>query len=235
MSIVGNFIAFRAYYNHGKGNTEKALELYKKAEEKNMTKPNYKLAYGVLLLRTGDYKKCETVLEGLLEKDSIPERVKDYAKMNLALSYWKQGNISTAVELMEEVHESLKNTSSYQTYGYLLIESGQLYKALEFNLKALDYDDSDPVILDNVGQSYYKMGNLDEAMKYFLKALDEKENQADSLYYLGCIYMEQGRYEEAKEKLNSALENNTSPLCTISNDKIKEKLDELASISGTTS
>lgn len=227
MSIIGNFIGFRAYYQHSKGNNEKALELYAQAKEKNMSRPNFLLAYGVLLLRTGNYNKSKEILTELLSRESLPVKVKYYAKMNLALAYWKLDDIKTAVEMMEDVHNNLKDTNSYQTYGYLLIESGDIAKAFDFNLKALDYDDTDPVILDNLGLNYYRMGDIDNALKYFLKAEKIKPDQSDTLYHLGCIYLERNDFDRAEDMFNKALKYNTHALCTVSNSQIEDKLKEL--------
>jgi tetratricopeptide (TPR) repeat protein len=113
--------------------------------------------------------------------------------------------------------------------GYLLIEKGDLKEALEFNLEALDYDDEDPVILDNLGQTYYRMGNIDEARKYFLKAESLKEDQAVTLYHLGCIYQQEGDYETAKEKLLKALDCNIGTLTTINREDIEKRLTEIES------
>lgn len=227
MSIIGNYIGYKAYYHHAKGNKEKALSLYAKAKDKNMSKPNLWLAYGVLALRTGNYKNAEEILTELINKGSVPSKIKYYAMMNIALAHWKLGDVSKAVDIMEDVHNNLKDTNSYQTYGYLLIESGDLDKALDFNLKALDYDDADPVILDNLGLTYYKMGDIDKALKYLIKAEEIKPSQSDTLYHLGCIYLERNELDKAEEKLKEALKYNTNALLTISSKQIEGKLDEL--------
>ncbi|MFU0801186.1 MAG: hypothetical protein ACFWUE_11115 [Xylanivirga thermophila] len=69
--------------------------------------------------------------------------------------------------MLEEVQRKYNNSRVYGTLGYLLIEKGDLDKALEYNLQALDYDDEDPVILDNLAQTYYFMGDIEKAKKYF--------------------------------------------------------------------
>ena len=40
---------------------------------------------------------------------------------------------------------------------------------MEYNLEALDYDDDDPVVLDNLGQIYYKMGDIEKGQGIFRK------------------------------------------------------------------
>ena len=87
----------------------------------------------------------------------------------------------------------------------------------------------DPVVLDNLGQTYYRMGRIDEAKKYFLKAESIKDDQAATLYHLGCIYQQEGDNDKAKEKFLKALDCNINPLTTISREDIERKLAELDS------
>jgi tetratricopeptide (TPR) repeat protein len=232
MGFLGNLYGFLGYYNHTRGHVEKALDWYARGAEKGMERPSYRLAHGVLLLRTGSFREAREIFSNLLVTGPRTGRIPLMAKLNIALAYWKLGEIDTAVEMMWEVHNKLGNSRTYGTLGYLLIASGDLEKALEFNMKALDYDDEDPVVLDNLGQIYYAMGDREEALKYFLKAEEEKDDQADTLYYLGCIYHEKGRIEEARRKLEKALECKLTSLNTVSRADIEEKLKELQESQG---
>ena len=70
--------------------------------------------------------------------------------------------------------------------GYLKIEQGDAQAALDFNREALEYDDSDPVFLDNMGQTYYRLLHDKEYQKF-----------GDQLEYLNLnqVYStELGRY-----------------------------------------
>ena len=152
-------------------------------------------------------KLFSTVLTDLPAK----EEHKTMAKINISLAYWKLGDIDVAVEMMEEVHRKYRSGRVYGTLGYLLIQKGDLERALEYNLEGLEYDEDDPVILDNLGQIYYKMGQVDKAKDYFERAEEEKDDQAVTLYYLGLIYSQEGDKERAREKLDKALTCNITP------------------------
>jgi tetratricopeptide (TPR) repeat protein len=227
MSFVGNWYGFLGYYNHSRKKLDKAEKYYKSGMEKGMDKANYRLAYGVLLLKKGEFAKAKDIFSGILI-NTPKENTKMMAKTNLSLAYWKLGEIDTAIEMLEEVQRKYNNSRVYGTLGYLLIEKGDLDKALEYNLQALDYDDEDPVILDNLAQTYYFMGDIEKAKKYFKEAAVLKDDQADTLYYLGCIYADQGDIEQAKEKLNKALECNITTLSTITREQVEDKLKELS-------
>src|SRR5690554_1672878 len=138
MGLIGNVYGFFGFYNHSRGKKDKALQWYKKAEEHEMTNANFQMAYGVLLLRTGEFYKAREIFNKLLVFFPRNQSVKDNAKINLVLTNWKIGDLDIAIESMTEMHNKLKNSRTYGTLGYLLVESGDYEKALQFNLEALD-------------------------------------------------------------------------------------------------
>ena len=227
MGLIGNIYGFLGFYNHSRGKKDKALELYAKGYEKGITNPNYQMAYGVLLLRSGQFQEAQDIFTKLLIYFPSNKLVKNNGKINLALTYWKLGDIDTAVERLSEVHSRLKNSKTFGTLGYLLLETGNFERALKFNLDAMEYDNTDPVVLDNVAQTHYRMGDIEEAFTYFKRAKEVKDDQADTLYYLGCIYQQKGQTEEAREVLEKALTCNISALSTISKKAIEDKLKEI--------
>jgi tetratricopeptide (TPR) repeat protein len=229
VGLIGNFFGFLGYYNQVRRDEGKAYYWYKKAEKHDMTAANFQMSYGVLLLRMGHFEKAKQLFERLMVFFPRDEKVKDNAKINISMAYWKLGDLDTALERMTEMHNKLKSSKTYGTLGYLLIDKGDLEEALKFNMEALDYDDTDPVVLDNLGQIYYRMGDMDKAFEYFEKAYREKEDQADTLYYLGDIYMQRGQKEKAREFLQKALDCNISALSTIKREDIEEKMRELTS------
>lgn len=228
MGLIGNIYGFIGYYNHSRGKNEKALDWYKKAEKKDVSSPNYQMAYGVLLMRTGHYEKARQLFDRLLIFFPRNASIRTNARFNLALVYWKLGDLEAAVERMTKMHNELKNSRTYGALGYLLIEKGDLDAALQFNLEALDYDDTDPVVLDNLGQTYYRLGDVEKAFSCFQKALDQKEDLVDALYHLGNIYLQRGQLDEAKETLGKALECKISDLNTVSREDINAKLKEIS-------
>lgn len=227
MSIMGNLYGFLGYYNHSRGNFEKAQRLYEKAQELGTNRPNYLLSYGVLMLREGNFEKAKELFSIVLVNMPAKEQYKTMAKMNISLAYWKLGDLDTAVEMLEEVHRKYRSGKVYGTLGYLLIHTGDLERALNYNLEALEYDNEDPVVLDNLGQIYYKKGDIDKAKEYFEKAEEEKDDQAVTLYHLGLIYSQEGNKELAKEKLEKALSCNITPLSAVTREDIEKALRDL--------
>lgn len=228
MSFMGNIKGRMALAKQGKGDEEGAKKLYEEALAAGMNSPQIMLAYSVLLLRGGEYEKAKNLLVKTQKAPGITDSQRQQLFMNYAVACYKLGDLNRAIELMEKQH--LRNPSGliYDTLGYLYVESGDLEKAKEFNQQALEYDDSDPIALDNMGQTLYRLAGDKEAAKpYFEKALKEKPNQIDTLYFLAQYDIEAGNKEAAVEKLEKALEGRFSPLNYATREMVQSVLDQL--------
>ena len=86
-------------------------------------------------------------------------------------------------------------------------------KARKLLEDSIEYDDEDPVCLDNMAQFLYRvMGDKAAAKEWFDKAHEEKPGQIDSLWFLSRYDLENGDKSAAIEKLETALEGRFSPL-----------------------
>lgn len=222
MSVLGNINGYIGYMRHIRGRFAKALPCYEKGYRQGMGY-RFQLGYGLGLLRTGDFEKSREIFSRII-LSSAKEPIRAHAKYNQGLVYWKLGLIREAHATMEEVFRKAPNAKSYGALGYFKILTGDLNDALTFNQKALDYDDEDPVILDNLGMVYYGMGDRDKAFTYFLKAEEEKSDQVSTLYNLGRIYREKGETVLAREKLEKALSCDINPLSAVTREEIETEL-----------
>ena len=101
-------------------------------------------------------------------------------------------------------------------------------KAEEFIRKSVEYDDEDPVCLDNLGEFLYRVrGDREAAKEWFDKAIARKENQIDTLYFLSRYDLEAGNREAALEKLEKAAEGRFSPLNYCSREAIQQEIEQL--------
>jgi len=145
--------------------------------------------------------------------------------MNYAVAEYKLGDLDKAIRMLETSHKRGVSGLTYGSLGFLYIETGDAEKALAYNLEALEYDDEDPVTLDNLGQVYYRLLNDKKtAREYFEKAIERKDSQIDTLYFLAQYDMEDGKMEEAKAKLEKALEGRFSPLNYATKARVEEAL-----------
>lgn len=235
MGMLTNMKAQRALVAHGKGKLEEAEKLYEEAYAEGLDQARTLLPYSILLLRKGEYEKAKEVLKKV-EKAPGGITPDQRAQMltNYAVASWKTGRIDYAVDLLKEVYRKGVSGANYGTLGFLLIEQGNLEEALAFNKEAVEYDDEDPVTLDNLAQTYYRLaGDKDEARKWFKKALEQKENAIDTNYFLALYDIEDGRLDDAREKLETAREGRFSPLNHATAEMVDEKLREIGAPTGT--
>ena len=206
----------------------KAFSFFEKAYNTNRLKPEGKLYYAYICMREGNLDKAERVFNAVLAFKRDPE-IMAQARLNYALLLWKKGNLDEALEITEKVYETYKSSVMYGNYGYLLLMKGDLQKALKINLEAYEYNDTNGVICDNLGQNYYLLGEYEKSREIFEKLMELKPqfpipyyNYAKTLYALGDK-------AEAVEKLKFALECPFSAVAEISKDEVEALLYKIES------
>ena len=101
-------------------------------------------------------------------------------------------------------------------------------KAAGFLREAVEYDDEDPVCLDNMGQFLYRVnGDREGAKPWFEKALKLKDSQIDTLYFLSRYDEEAGDRQAALEKLEKAAEGRFSPLNYCTKETVEAEIARL--------
>lgn len=98
-------------------------------------------------------------------------------------------------------------------------------KAEKFIRESVEYDDEDPVCLDNLGEFLYRVrGDRAGAKEYFDKAIAIKDTQIDTLYFLSRYDLEAGDKKAALEKLEKAAGGQFSPLNYCNRKRLQKKL-----------
>ena len=231
MGIMDGFKARKALLSHQKGKTEEARAAYEELYKNGYVSAAYMLPYSVLLLREGGENNFIKVKEILKKAEKAPDldaSRRQELLMDFAVAQYKLGELDKAVNLLEASHKKGPCGLTYQSLGFLYIETGDAEKALAYNQEALDYDDEDPVVLDNMGQVYYRLLNdKEKAKEYFEKAIQIKDSQIDTLYFLAQYDKEAGKTKEALEKLEKALDGRFSPLNFATKEKVQSEIDQL--------
>lgn len=231
MGIMDGFKARKALMNHQKGKFAEARAAYEQLYAGGYVSAAYMLPYSVMLLREGgeeNYLKVKEILKKAEKAPDLDPSRRQELLMDYAVAQYKLGELEKAVNLLEASHRKAPCGVTYQALGFLYIEAGDAEKALAYNQEALDYDDEDPVVLDNLGQTYYRLlGDKEKAKEYFDKAHAIKEGQIDTLYFLAQYDKEAGDKAAAISKLEKAMEGRFSPLNYATKEKVQAEIDAL--------
>ncbi len=231
MGIMDGLKARKALTLQQKGNAQEARSIYQELFSGGYVSAAYMLPYSVLLLREGgeeNYLKVKEILKKAEKAPDLDQGRRQQLFMNYAVAQYKLGEMDKAIQLLEASHRKMPCGLTYQSLGWLYVEKGDAEKALAYNLEALDYDDEDPIVLDNLGQTYYRLLNdKEKAKEYFDKAHEIKDSQIDTLYFLAQYDKEAGDKQAAVEKLEKALEGRFSPLNYATKELIQKEIDEL--------
>ena len=186
----------------------------------------YKNAFAFLLLKTGNMQEAEQVLTEL-ESLKLTNDEQMLVKVNLALLVWKKGNIYRAVTMLEEVYKDFKNTKVYMNLGLLLILQGNLEKALEFNLEAYEYNDSSPLIQNNLGRNYYLLGQFDKAQEIYEKTMAGSPSFPEAYYNYSLVLAKKGMIDKALEFARKALNYEFMNISSITKADAEMNIEEL--------
>ena len=231
MGLKENMKMVKAVRKHQKGEYDEAFKLYEELYDSRVVSARYLIYYATMLLKKGGEENYKKAKEVLLVAQKAPDLTPQH-RVNLFTDYataeYKLGDMEAALRHMETIAQKNKTGDVYSVLGYLYIEAGDVEKALAFNTEALEYDDEDPVVLDNMGQLYYRLLNDKvKAKEYFDRAIAEKPNQIDTLYFLSRYDLEKGDKAAAKEKLEKAYEGRFSPLNYVTKEIVAEEIKKL--------
>ncbi len=228
MGFFANMAGQKALAAHGRGEYDKAMQLYEQAYDKGMDSARLLRGYSVLLIRSRRYDKALEVLKKMEQTPNLQPKEKVDMHLNYAIILWQKGHIDRAIEVLDDVARHNKNGTIYTIVGYLKIEKGDADAALAYNMEAYDYDEDDPVILDNLAQTYYRLfGDKEKAKPLFDRAIELKPAAIDTNYFLALYAIEAGDYVRAREHLETAKKGFFSPLNYATPEKIDEKLAEI--------
>lgn len=224
-----SIFAFLGTQTYSKGNFEEGLKWFQRSYATGKANPQAITSYAYLLLKNGNIAESEEILTKLV-KSHLDKDSEMYAKSNLALVLWKKGEIDNAIEMLETIMQDYKTTSIYGSLGYLLIEKGDMEKALQFNLEAYEYNNSNTIIQDNLGQVYHLTNQYDKSLEIYEKCMEKNPTFPSAYYNYGSLLMDMGQLEKAKEMLEKALTYKLTYLSTISREEIEGKLEEITKL-----
>lgn len=190
-----------------KGELDKAIHLLEKQHNRAPIGLTYQtLGYMYVEKYSGAKPVAEAAPEKAAEALEMPEAPETEASTEAAE---EQPKVKTQEDIDREWQEGID-------------------KMFAFIQESVDYDDEDPVCLDNLGQAYYRVtGEKDKAKEWFEKAHAEKDSQIDTLWFLSRYDLEAGDKATAIAKLEKALDGRFSPLNFCTKEMVQEEIERL--------
>ena len=217
MSFKANLTGNLAYQSQMKGEVDKARSLYEAALAEGMDKPNLIDAYGVLLMKAGEFDKAIEIFTKALKY--VPTLSMRYPiRVHRAIAYLKKGDSKSAQVALEDIHQKAELESVYETLGYLYIITDD-EKARTFNEKAINAFPENAVILDNIGQYYLQKGHPEIAKEFLEEAYEINDHMVEVNFHLAQVAQSEGDTAKAKEYLQKAKE---CPISAINDTKEKD-------------
>ena len=220
----GEICSSIALYIYSRGKSQSWKAWLRVASQLGGMSFNSKLREAYMLLKDGDIDDANKKFALLaMEKLTPDKRLR--VKSSYALVFWKQGNIDTAIEMLEEVCEKAPNTAVYGSLGYMYAYNGNLSTALDFNQKAYEYNADDPIILDNLAYTYFKTGEYSKAQEFYDLLLEMKPTFPEAYYGYACLLAELGDTERSVEMARRALEASFSFLSMVTRRDINDFIE----------
>ncbi|MFQ5455772.1 MAG: tetratricopeptide repeat protein [Nitrospirota bacterium] len=169
------------------GDTNKAIELYKKAI---VISPEYSEAYnnlGVIYARIGDMDKA---IE-LYKKAIVINPEYSEAYNNLGIAYDKKGDMDKAIKLYKKaIVINPEYSEAYNNLGFIYARQKRLELAIKYYDISLKIKPDNKTTRYNLIFLYNEIGMRDKQILYFKKALELDPDNALTQNNLGLIYKE---------------------------------------------
>jgi len=225
--FTSQIYAIKASSAYQKGNIQETLTWLDKAYKTGSAKVSLVTTYGYVLLKYGKLEEARKIIDEQLSSSNLSKVERYKVKSNSALALWKKGQLDEAISMLEEMIPHYINTSVYGSLGYLYNLKDGLEKALKFNLEAYDYNNTNGVILDNLGQTYFLKGDFEKAAEIFNKLMDLKPKFPEAFYDYALVLDKMGDKEKCIEKLRNALLYKPNYLSAITTEDIESKLAQM--------
>jgi len=181
--------------------------LQEKCETRNKMK---QFDTAVQLLREGEYKKAQRILEAIVARKPNEAR----ALINLGIAYKNQGQLTKAIDVYQKaIKLNYKTFAAYNNLANAYLEQNEFNLAKNSFLKAIELKPDYAEGYGNLGVYYQTKGNKTLAKRYYKKALALNPDLFDATYNFTSILASEKNYKKAltfAEKLSELNPNSAS-------------------------
>ena len=163
--VNGNELANSGKPEEAKAKYQDALKLYEESIRLGNVAAKILEGYAILLLREGEFDKARDLMQRMAKMKTLTKDDWFQLRIQYAIWEWKVGELDKAIETIGRAADYKLNGTVYSTLGMFWVDkakqTGDFKPALDFNERALDYDDEDAATLDNMGQLYEAMAGAE--------------------------------------------------------------------------
>ena len=243
LHVDANKLAGEGKVAQAKEKYQAALKLYDEAVRQGNNAPNILQAYVLLLMREGEFERARELMEGMSRQKGLSDGDWFQLRIQYSIYLWHAGQLDRAIETIGRAAAHSMNGSIYGTLGMYWVDkaklTGDFAPALEFNQKAMDYDDEDAATLDNMAQLHEAMAEAEQdgekaaayraqALKYYKKAHAQKPRQITTIYYLARMLHQNGDDAGARKLLEMRDTLYISAICPVTREMIDALAAEVA-------
>lgn len=223
------FAAGKADAAYSMGDTEGAVEYYKKAVSMAKNSPDILCGYALMLLRCGHPEEALEQMNMLLSSLNLPLNIKLQAKQIRAMINYRLKSFDDAYEEATDVYESGITTSAMRgLLGMLMLASEKDDgKTLSFCEECFDYDADNRDILDNYLLILTKTGSLGRAKEISDMLLKNTSDFPEAFFHSAQLFIAMGDKEKALELLDKADSCKFSCMSTVTKDDFDALRSEL--------
>lgn len=165
---------------------------------------------GIDYMTNGDYAEAVEAFDSALSycKGTIGETELDICYYKAAAQY-ASGDLEGAMATYDAlIAYDKKDADAYYTRGCLLLQLGEMDKALDDFTNAVAYNADDYELYINIYKNLSAYNLTEQGEEYINQAFDIKGDEAEHLTYRGELYLLLGEYANAQAELEAALAKN---------------------------
>lgn len=211
------------------GDFDGAVSNYKKCMQ-HRPKVNHRINYAYMLMRTGEFDEAEKVLDFILRFKSVKPNLKNEARRNRCMVYYKQGRLDEAIEDAKQMFdEGYKTSQLYAMLGYFMIlDNPKAQETYDFCKEAYEYDSDGRDIMDNMVIVMYNKGEYAQAKEIADKSAKEYPNSVEACFHSAQVEAKLGNYDTARERIEQLSQCHWSDMTTVTQADVDELKKEIS-------
>jgi tetratricopeptide (TPR) repeat protein len=142
-------------------------------------------------LQTNTFKRAQKVYDGALFDKDIYDTFDDELKIAQAFSYYENGKLDTALDILNSTGDSFKNTQKYDLIGNIYYRHGEIAQSIKYYSESLQLDDDNNVALNNFTLALLK-DNQPEVFKSYAQRYPQIETLRAKTVNIIDIKLNQG-------------------------------------------